>query len=118
MATASRTIAPSLVLDDDGVRVVPIPVGWSRVGRSTTSDIRLDDPTVSRHHALLVRSDGGEVRVLDDRSLTGVRVNGARVECATLAEGDELAIGCFRLYLVAAGSADSAGSGTSAPPSA
>ena len=115
MATASRTIAPSLVFDDGGVRAVPIPEGWSRIGRSANSDIRLEDPTVSRHHALLVRSADDEVRVLDDRSLAGVRLNGARVECGTLAEGDELAIGCFRLYFVAAGSA---GSGTSAPPSA
>ena len=35
-------------------------------------DIRVDDPTVSTRHALVVRTAGGEVRVLDDRSLNGV----------------------------------------------
>jgi hypothetical protein len=101
--------------DDDGIHAVPLAVGWSRIGRSATSDIRLDDPTVSRRHALIVRSAGGEVRVLDDRSLNGVRLNGSAVDWATLADGDQLAIGRFRLYLVAL---EPAGSGTSAPPSA
>jgi hypothetical protein len=86
---------------DDAIRVVPIPLGWSRVGRAVTSDIRLDDPTVSRRHALLVRSASDEIRLLDDRSLNGVRVNGETIEWGTLADGDELGIGRFRLYLVA-----------------
>ncbi len=41
--------------------------------------MRFDDPTVSRRHALVVRQPDG-VRVLDDRSLNGVFVNGERVE--------------------------------------
>jgi hypothetical protein len=92
------------------IRVVPLEVGWSRIGRSTSADIRLDDPTVSRRHALVVRTAGGEVRVLDDRSLNGVQLNGERVEWGSLSDGDELAVGRFRLYLVAlepAGSRDS-----------
>jgi DNA-directed RNA polymerase subunit RPC12/RpoP len=94
------------------IRVVPIPVGWSRVGRAVTSDIRLDDPTVSRRHALLVRAADDEIRLLDDRSLNGVRVNGKAVEWGTLADGDELGIGRFRLYLVAL---EPAGSRSSEP---
>jgi len=101
--------------DGDAIRVAMLTVGWSRIGRSATSDIRLDDPTVSRRHALVVRTAEGELRVLDDRSLNGVRLNGSAVEWGTLADGDELTIGRFRLYLVAAWPA---GSGTSAPPSA
>ena len=98
--------------DGETIRVVPLPVGWARVGRSTTSDIQLDDPTVSRGHALVVRSASGTVRVLDDRSTNGVELNGSRVEWGTLADGDELAIGRFRLYLVAL---DPAGSRASEP---
>jgi DNA-directed RNA polymerase subunit RPC12/RpoP len=87
--------------DDEGdVQVVPLRVGWSRIGRSARADIRLDDPTVSRRHALVVRTRDGEIRVLDDRSLNGVRVNGKQVEWGSLADGDELAIGRFRFYLV------------------
>jgi DNA-directed RNA polymerase subunit RPC12/RpoP len=100
-----------LVFERDGsIEVRTLPVGWSRVGRAASSDIRLDDPTVSRRHALIVRTDRDRIRMLDDRSLNGVRLNGSAVEWGELADGDELAIGRFRLYLVAldpAGSRDS-----------
>jgi pSer/pThr/pTyr-binding forkhead associated (FHA) protein len=43
----------------------------TKIGRSLTADIRLDDPTVSRRHALVCIQREG-VRVLDDRSLNGV----------------------------------------------
>jgi FHA domain/Zinc-ribbon containing domain len=69
---------------------------WTRVGRSLAADIRFDDPTVSRRHALIVREADG-VRVLDDRSLNGVFVNGARVERMVLEDGDEITIGRHRL---------------------
>ena len=62
--------------------------------------VRFDDPTVSRRHALIVR-DGDALRVLDDRSLNGVFVNGKRVESQQLVHGDEVVVGRHRLhYLV------------------
>ena len=73
---------------------------WTRVGRSLAADIRFDDPTVSRRHALIVRGPDG-VRVLDDRSLNGVFVNGERVEWSTLQDGDEIIVGCHSLRFVA-----------------
>ena len=87
---------------DDGFSVMRIPQGWSRIGRSASSDIRLDDPTVSRRHALLVRRPGGELSVLDDRSLNGVFVNGERTDWGELADGDELTIGRYRLHIICA----------------
>jgi FHA domain/Zinc-ribbon containing domain len=89
--------------EDGEVEAIPIPEGWTRIGRSAVADIRLDDPTVSRRHALIVKTDSGELRVLDDRSLNGLFVNGEQVEWAHLRDGDELAIGCYRLHLVDAG---------------
>jgi FHA domain/Zinc-ribbon containing domain len=86
--------------DDDGVSVLEIAEGWSRVGRSVTAEIRLDDPTVSRRHAVVVRTPEGELRVLDDRSLNGVFVNGDQVEWSPLSDGDELAIGRYRLHVI------------------
>jgi FHA domain/Zinc-ribbon containing domain len=86
--------------DEDRAELVPLAEGWLRVGRSVTADIRLDDPTVSRRHALIVRTEEGRIRVLDDRSLNGVFVNGRRVEWSPLHDGDELAIGRYRLYLI------------------
>ncbi|HWB69656.1 MAG TPA: FHA domain-containing protein [Solirubrobacterales bacterium] len=74
--------------------------GWTRIGRSASADLRLDDPSVSRRHALLVVEPGKRVRVLDDRSLNGVFLNGDMVEWARLSDGDELAIGRHRLFAV------------------
>lgn len=84
---------------DDGVKVLALPSGWTRVGRSLAAQIRFDDPTVSRRHALVHREEG-PARLLDDRSLNGVIVNGERAEWHELADGDEVVIGRFRLYFL------------------
>jgi pSer/pThr/pTyr-binding forkhead associated (FHA) protein len=89
--------------DDDGSIVsVAIQRGWTRIGRSTNADLRLDDPSVSRRHALVVAEPGKDLRVLDDRSLNGVFVNGEPVEWGTLHDGDELTVGRFKLYALSA----------------
>jgi pSer/pThr/pTyr-binding forkhead associated (FHA) protein len=89
--------------DDDGeIEVFPITQGWTRIGRSATADIRLDDPSVSRRHALIISERPDSLRVLDDRSLNGVFLNGAIVEWGRLSDGDELAIGRFRLFALEA----------------
>jgi hypothetical protein len=85
--------------EDDHVRVVALQEGWTRVGRSLAAHIRFDDPTVSRRHALVHR-EGGSVRVLDDRSLNGVFLNGERVDWHELEDADEIVIGRFRLYFI------------------
>ena len=89
-----------LCFEDAGeLRTVPLTREWTRIGRSLAADIRFDDPTVSRRHALIVRQPDG-VRLLDDRSLNGVFVNGARVDGKTLADGDEIIVGRYRLCFV------------------
>src|SRR5437588_1480884 len=96
--------------DGDSTLTVALEQEWTRVGRSLAADVRLDDPTVSRRHALIVRQPDG-VRVLDDRSLNGVFVNGERVEWRELRDGDEILVGRYRLTFLetaAAGAASSA----------
>jgi len=91
-----------LALEETGsVRVEAVAEGWSRIGRSTVADVRLDDPTVSRRHAQVVRAPAEEFRIIDDRSLNGIYVNGGRVEWSPLVDGDELAIGRYRLRVLA-----------------
>ena len=68
-------------------------------GRHPDSDIFLDDVTVSRRHAEF-RSDGGEFQVVDVGSLNGTYVNREPVDSATLANGDEVQIGKFRLVFL------------------
>lgn len=86
-------------VDSGEVRVVALEREWTRVGRSLAADVRFDDPTVSRRHALIVRQADG-VRVLDDRSLNGVFVNGERVEWRALGDGDEIVVGRYHLHFL------------------
>lgn len=65
-------------------------------GRSPESDVFLDDVTVSRKHAEIVRR-GGEFFIRDVGSLNGTYVNRERVEETKLAGGDEIQIGKFKL---------------------
>ena len=69
------------------------------IGRSPDSDIFLDDVTVSRDHALLVRRSGDYY--LDDLgSLNGTYVNRHRIESHRLEDGDELQVGKFKLTYI------------------
>jgi hypothetical protein len=104
LAAAREQIAQPgeyLCFEEGGeVRTLGLTREWTRIGRSLAADIRFDDPTVSRRHALIVRHADG-VRLLDDRSLNGVFVNGARVDGKVLQDGDEIIVGRYRLMFVA-----------------
>ncbi|HEX3041839.1 MAG TPA: FHA domain-containing protein [Solirubrobacterales bacterium] len=84
------------------IETFALPSGWSRIGRCTTADICLDDPSVSRRHAIVNNKEGRGPRVLDDRSFNGILVNGVEVDVAELEPGDELTIGRHNLYLLQA----------------
>jgi hypothetical protein len=87
--------------DENGeISVFPVKPGWTRIGRSVAADIRLDDPSVSRRHALIVSEANHALRVLDDRSLNGVFVNGDLVEWGKLADGDEMTVGRYHLFVL------------------
>jgi hypothetical protein len=66
------------------------------IGRRPDSDVFLDDVTVSRDHALLVRR-GGDYYLDDCGSLNGTYVNRRRVDSHRLTDGDELQIGKYKL---------------------
>ena len=68
--------------------VVALRAGTTPLGRSVDSvlGVKLDDPRVSREHALLV-VDGDRVRVVN-KSQHGTFKNGAAVDDAALADGD------------------------------
>jgi hypothetical protein len=98
---AELSAAGDYLAFDDGqrVRTIALDDGWTRIGRSLSAEVRIDDPTVSRRHALVHR-DGDAVRVLDDRSLNGVFLNGRRVDIDALDDGDTLTVGRFELHFL------------------
>jgi FHA domain len=68
----------------------------ARIGRSPEAEIFLDDVTVSRNHALLVRRRDG-LYIDDLGSLNGTYVNRRRIESHKLQNGDELQVGKYKL---------------------
>jgi pSer/pThr/pTyr-binding forkhead associated (FHA) protein len=83
--------------DDD--TLVPVMGTVTRLGRSLSADIEIDEPSVSRRHALIVRQDG-QTYLLDDGSRNGTWHNGVRVDRAVLADGDTIDLGTVRLSYV------------------
>jgi hypothetical protein len=66
------------------------------IGRTPDAAVFLDDVTVSRNHALLVRREDGHY--IDDLgSLNGTYVNRRRIESHLLEDGDEIQIGKYKL---------------------
>jgi pSer/pThr/pTyr-binding forkhead associated (FHA) protein len=66
------------------------------IGRTPDAAVFLDDVTVSRNHALLVRRQDGYY--IDDLgSLNGTYVNRRRIESHKLADGDEIQVGKYKL---------------------
>ncbi|HVG73764.1 MAG TPA: FHA domain-containing protein [Thermoleophilaceae bacterium] len=66
------------------------------IGRSPDAEVFLDDVTVSRNHALVVRRRDG-FYVDDLGSLNGTYVNRRRIESHRLQNGDELQVGKYKL---------------------
>ena len=73
----------------------------TRIGRGMQADLVLENPTVSRRHAIIILRDGDAV-LLDDNSLNGTWHNGARVEDRVmLRDGDVIALGAATLRFTA-----------------
>jgi FHA domain len=93
----------ALVIRAGGGRVgESFPLSGERmtIGRRPDSDVFLDDVTVSRDHALLVRR-GSDFFLDDLGSLNGTYVNRHRIESHRLEDGDELQVGKFKLTYLA-----------------
>ena len=83
----------------DEVRLIPLDRPIIHVGRGLISDVRLEDPHVSRRHAIVAqRGDGA--RVLDDRSSNGTFVNGRQVTISYLSDGDVVRFGSVAMRFV------------------
>ncbi len=72
------------------------PPGVYRIGRAPSSDLRLDDPMISAHHASLALR-GGQIGIRDEGSANGIWLNGERVALAKVTSKDELEIRPYTL---------------------
>jgi hypothetical protein len=90
---------PALVVRAGGGRAgeaFAVDAGRTVVGRSPDCDVFLDDVTVSRRHAEIVR-DGDRLVIRDLGSLNGTFVNRRRIDEAELEDDDEVQIGKYRM---------------------
>ncbi len=89
----------ALVIRSGGGRAgesFPVDEERMSIGRTPDAAVFLDDVTVSRNHALLVRRADGHY--IDDLgSLNGTYVNRRRIESHRMSHGDELQVGKYKL---------------------
>lgn len=88
-----------------------------KIGRLASAHLRLEDPKVSRIHAVIdVTANGGEVSIIDMGSAEGTRVNGEKVSRVRLKNGDQVELGDSRLVvLLDAADLDGLGAPSSEP---
>jgi pSer/pThr/pTyr-binding forkhead associated (FHA) protein len=99
IAEEIKAEGPALVVRSGGGRAGEhflLEKEQTSVGRSPECDVFLDDVTVSRRHALVVRRDG-QFFIEDKGSLNGTFLNRRRIESGPLEDGDELQIGKYKL---------------------
>ena len=85
------------VVSGDRTEMVPLDGARLTVGRDPSSDVHVDDATVSRRHAVLERLAAGW-SVSDLRSTNGTLVNGDFIDQPRpLFSGDEIQVGETRL---------------------
>jgi hypothetical protein len=86
---------PCIRVESTG-QVIPLGDHVTTVGRGLGADVRLDDPSVSRLHAEIVRR--GPYYYVTDLGLSrnGTRVNGRPVARRVLDDGDVLSFGAAR----------------------
>ena len=94
-AGTAHPLAPGCYVEVQGPdRTLTIPLSGETVhiGRGLSAELRLDEKSVSRRHAILAPRPGG-ARILDDRSSNGTFVNGRRIQQADLHSGDVIVLG-------------------------
>ena len=101
MQQRETAAVPKLVLStgDRLLRRIVIDKPRLTIGRRPFNDLMLDDLTVSGEHAV-VHTAAGTSTIHDLRSRNGTLVNGVPFMQRSLADGDRIDIGIYRLHYV------------------
>jgi predicted component of type VI protein secretion system len=88
------------LVPDNGDPPIPITRDITVIGRREACDIRIDHPSVSKRHCVVVRTSGFLI-LRDLVSTNGTKVKGQRIRWAALLPGDKVSLGGykFRIYL-------------------
>lgn len=89
-------MAKLLVNESAGSREFELVDAEAHIGRELDNSVRIADPSISRHHAVVRRTATG-YEVQDLQSSNGVLLNGSRVQTAPLQDGDRITLGQIQL---------------------
>jgi uncharacterized RDD family membrane protein YckC len=92
-------MAKLLVQESSGAREFELVDLEVNIGRELDNTLRLADPSISRHHAVLRRGPSG-YEIQDLQSSNGVLLNGNRVESAPLHDGDRITLGQMQMTFI------------------
>ena len=70
-----------------------LPAGRHLIGRAAHATVRLDDPAIEPHHALLRVDDDGQIEVVQLTGVVPIRVDGRPWEAAVVDDDTDLTIG-------------------------
>lgn len=92
-------MAKLLIQESNGAREFELVDLEVAIGRELDNALRLADPSISRHHAVL-RRQGAAFEIQDLGSSNGVLLNGVRTEKGTLKDGDRITLGQMQITFV------------------
>ena len=92
-------MAKMLVQETAGLREFELVDDEVPIGRELDNALRVADPSISRHHAVIRRTPAG-YEVQDLQSSNGVLVNGTRMPTALLRDGDRVTLGQVHMTFV------------------
>ena len=105
MAGAKIPLTFRIFKGDTFVREETLSQPVIKVGKLSSSHLRLDDDTVSRMHAVIEVTGPGDVSIIDLGSTKGTHVNGQKVNKAKLQSGDRIVVGDTRIEISIGGDA-------------
>jgi hypothetical protein len=88
--------ALAILQDISDGKEYPITSPLSNIGRATTNEIVMEDPTLSRFHAVLEQQGFGAF-LIENRSGNGTLVNHQKIEKSALVDGDLVTMGSTTL---------------------
>src|SRR5262249_53480369 len=84
------------LVPENGDPPIPITRDMTLIGRREYCDVRIAHPSVSKRHAVVVRTDG--LLVIRDLATTnGTKVKGQRIRWAALLPDDRITLGTYKL---------------------
>jgi len=115
MDTASTPIKFDIYEGNQLVRTEILAEQTIKIGKLSSSHVRIDDDSVSRMHAVIEASSPDDVVILDLGSTTGTYVNGERVTKQRLRTGDRIRFGNTTVIVAIAGQSGQGGAANRRP---